>query len=501
MKRKKKRLRIIVLSFLVILGGCAALPEEQKSANGEETSKETLLDPKKPVSVHLWHYYAGENKQALENAASEFNRSIGIDRGVIVTPVAKGSILDLEMEITASAKGEAGAEVMPEMFSSYLDKAMEIDALGKLEDFNRYFDEGEKERYFAKYLRSSLAAENRFLILPIVKSTEILYVNKQGWERFAEENGISPTELKTWEGLLRTARAYYQWQDAKTPRQPWDGKGFMGMDVLSNFIFVGSTQLGVDIMDRESGKVRLDEPSLRRLYEIYAKGMALGYFDASGKYRSDNIKSGDLIAYIGSSSGAPYFPSWIEKDSGKESIELLAKPYPVFEGGRSRIVLQGAGVCLSTPDLQKQEGAVLFLKWFTGREQNARFAMSTGYFPVNAAPYDEGTTEGFFRAMGAESFPSENVRKVYEVSFDQLMEAEIYETPFFEKSYELRKFFEHSLMMQAQKMEEDAVKWKQDGLTEEEILTNLDMDARFHSWLDELRGELKSRGIPYEETF
>lgn len=490
----------LLLSLTLILGGCGS-PERERSSEEGMAAEESLLDPKNPVSVTLWHYYAGENKQALEDAVSRFNQSIGVERGVIISPIAKGSILDLEGEITAAARGEAGSEEMPELFSSYLDKAMEIDALGKLQDLRYYFDGKEKERYFARYIHPSISEEKGFLVFPIVKSTELLYINQEGWDVFAAENGISDEDLRTWEGLLSTAGQYYRWQDGKTPDIPWDGKGLMGLDVLSNFIFVGSRQLGVDIMDKQSGKVHLDIPALRRIYDIYVKGMALGYFDAIGKYRSDNIKSGDLIAYVGSSSGAAYFPSWIEKDGEKQPIRLMAKAYPVFEGGASFIVSQGAGMCLSKSEPKKQEGAVLFLKWFIGGEENARFAVSTGYFPVNAQPYQSGTKEGFLEAMQGDAPLAENLVKVYGVTYDQLMRSDTYETPVFDKSYEIRKFFESTLMMQAQRTEEDALQWKNRNMNEEEILEKLDMDTRFDTWLDELRNELESRDIPYEEVF
>ena len=122
MKRKLKAL-CLVLSLFILLTACSP---------GEKS----VLDPKKPVSITLWHYYIGDNKIALETAVDQFNKSVGSEKGVVVNAVAKGSIAELEKAVTDSAKGIINAEPMPDLFSSYPDKGLEIDQLGKLCDLN-----------------------------------------------------------------------------------------------------------------------------------------------------------------------------------------------------------------------------------------------------------------------------------------------------------------------------------------------------------------------------
>ncbi|PKM42225.1 MAG: sugar ABC transporter substrate-binding protein, partial [Firmicutes bacterium HGW-Firmicutes-6] len=122
MKRKIKLVGL-VLSVLILLTACSA---------GEKTA----LDPKNPVSITLWHYYVGDNKIALETAVDAFNKSVGSEKGVVVNAVAKGSVSELEKAVTDSAKGVINAEAMPDLFSCYPDKALEINELGKLCDLN-----------------------------------------------------------------------------------------------------------------------------------------------------------------------------------------------------------------------------------------------------------------------------------------------------------------------------------------------------------------------------
>lgn len=62
-------------------------------------------------------------------------------------------------------------------------------------------------------------------IFPIAKSTEVFMLNKTDWDRFAESTGASMDDLKTIEGITRTAQEYYEWTDSLTP-EPNDGKAF-----------------------------------------------------------------------------------------------------------------------------------------------------------------------------------------------------------------------------------------------------------------------------------
>ena len=55
----------------------------------------------------------------------------------------------------------------------------------------------------------------------------------------------------------------------------------------------------------------------RNYYIPYIKG----YFTASGVFRTDDIKTGNIIGYVGSSSSATYFPKTVT-NSNDEHIQL-----------------------------------------------------------------------------------------------------------------------------------------------------------------------------------
>lgn len=490
MRRLKQ---IALLLAIMLLTGCAPV---DKDANGLKSD----LSPKNPVVVTLWHYYVGENQLALEQAVTTFNQTVGVSKGVIVDPIAKGSISELEGAITNSVKGVINSDPMPQIFSSYPDKALEIDKYGILVDLNDYFTEEQQAAYVSDFLADGTFDEGRILTLPIVKSTELTYVNATSWEEFTQAEKYDTDDLGTWEALYETARAYYNWTDAKTPDDLWDGTALMGFDSVANFIITGSKQLGLDIIDAQSGEAGcavLDQEVMRQLFDIYYPAISMGYFGAEGKFRSDDIKTGDMIAYVGSSSSAAYFPTWIEKDMTQEPISFHALPYPTFENGKSYAIQQGAGMCVTASTPAQQEGSALFLKWFTGYEHNIPFAMATGYLPVQTEAFEADEFEAALSGLSSGEQQQQNIAAVYEITLKQITESNTYSAKPFEGSYSLRSLLQSTLTNIALEGKAAVDELKANGATEAEVLDVLNIDASFAAWQDTLTMELDKAEIEY----
>jgi len=471
---------------LMILFAALALA----AASGCSKKEEPLLSAKNPTTITLWHYYVGENQQAMEETVTRFNQTVGMENGILVDAVAKGSIAELEEAVTKSAQGTVNADPMPDIFSSYPDKALEIHELGMVTDLNDYFTDEEKALYIDDFLADGLFGGDGFLVVPIVKSTELFYVNGTEWEAFTADNGLNNDALSTWEEIYDAAGSYYEWSG---------GKALIGFDSLANYIIIGSRQLGVDVIDGESKQANLDEAALRRVFDIYYGGYSLGYFGAVAKFRSDDIKSGDLVAYVGSSSSAAYFPTWIEIDNNQQDISFTALPYPVFEGGKSYAIQQGAGMCVSKSTPAKQEAAAIFLKWFTDAEQNIPFSMTTGYLPVQKDAYTSDDFDAVLNDLRSGDQAQNNVAAVYEIALHQITESNTYAAKPFDGSYSVRSILQSSLIAAAESGRVSADDLRQQGLSDDEILTELDLDGKFSLWIDTVKNEFDNMEISYKQ--
>ena len=98
-------------------------------------------------------------------------------------------------------------------------------------------------------------------------------------------------------GLVATAEKYYDWTDART-EAPDDGKALFGRDAMANYMLIGAKDLGSTLFTVENGKmtVNLTEDVARKLWENYYVPFVKGWFAGEGRFRSDDIKTGNVLA-------------------------------------------------------------------------------------------------------------------------------------------------------------------------------------------------------------
>lgn len=485
---KKNKLAIfLIITYLVFLIGCSG-----------KTSK---LNPNNPTTITLWHYYGGESLKALDRLINEFNYGLGLDKGIIVEGKNMANIADLEEHLTKSLMDPDKEEELPNIFSTYPDKALELDGYRELVNLKEYFNKDDLESYVDDFLIDGYFSQDRLLLVPIAKSTELLYINNSALNSLEKNCTINPNDLKSWEGIYRIAKDYYEYADKKTPDMAWDGDSMLGVDNLANYIIVGSKQLGLDIIsydDKGKHRVILDEEVLQRVFELYYKGYCLEYFNAYGKFRSDDLKAGKLIAYTGSSSGASYFPSWIEDNSEKVDIDFLACPYPVFEGADEYSIQQGAGMSIISSDRAHEEGAAIFLKWFTEEENNIDFVLPTGYLPVQKESYSSEKLLSNLAELEKGDKNQQNIKAVYDISLEQVMEKSTYAVKSFEGSYMARRILEDSYLEALNDGRDLTKRLKEEFTDEETILDRLDIELAFNRWLSSIESRLEAENIAYE---
>lgn len=358
------------------------------SGCGNSTSggtKKVKLDPDHPVSLKIWHYYNGTQQAIFDDLVEEFNATQGKDEGIYVESYSYGSVSDLEQAVSDSLAGTVGADNLPDIFSSYADTAYAVQKEGKLTDLTQYFSADELGKYVDSYVKEGYFAQDGALyLIPVAKSTEVMMINKTDWDKFADATGSSLDELATIEGVVSVAEKYYDWTDAQTPDVQDDGKAFYGRDSMANYFVIGMKQMGKEIFQVDDGKVTFntDKELIKRLWDDYYVPYVKGYFAAYGKFRSDDVKTGDIIAYTGSTSSTFYFPDSVETDEDSYPIDYIVQDAPIMEGGENYKVQQGAGMAVTKSDEEHEYASCEFLKWFTEKENNLRFVCDSGYLPV-----------------------------------------------------------------------------------------------------------------------
>ena len=345
-----------------------------------------------PISITVWTYYNGTLLESFNTLVKTFNETVGKEKGIIVEAYSQGSVNELEASVMQSAEGKVGAAAMPNIFSAYADTAYALDKLGLVVDVSSYLTADERAAYVDNYLtEGDFGQTGSIKIFPVAKSTELLFLNETDWQPFAEATGTQESEMLTIEGLLAVAERYYNWTDAQTAA-PNDGKALFGRDAMANYLLIGAQELGCTIFEVDGdGRLTLhfDHDIIRKLWDSYYVPFIKGYFSAAGRFRSDDIKTGNLLCYVGSSSSGTFFPSRvITSDTESHDITLKVLPCPKFADGESFAVQQGAGMVVTAGDEAKVRASVEFLKWFTQPENNISFSVDSGYLPVTTAAND-----------------------------------------------------------------------------------------------------------------
>lgn len=443
----------------------------------------SILDSENPTKIEIWTYYSGSQMQAFDDIVEEFNMTKGKEIGVIVNAESKGSISNLIQAINSSVNNEVGSEPLPNMLSGYLDMAYELEQKGMLADIDKYFSIDELAEYIDGYIEEGYFEENGNLkVFPIVKSSEVLIVNKKVWNEFSAQTGVSVEQLSTWEGITQISEKYYN----------WCGKAFFGRDSEANYFIIGSKQLGKEIFEINDGEVtiNLDKDIMKKFWDNSYVPYIKGYYEKNGKFRSDDAKTGDIVAWIASTASAVYLPEEVfVDDNNSYPMEVMILSVPNFENTEPYAVQQGAGIMITKADEKCQYASAEFLKWITEPEINIKFALNASYGPVRKNSNDIKIINSVIEENNIKI--SEPVKKTMEIMVNQAIDYNMFAGKTFKNANDARNVIEYSLSDKAIADRAEIEKMLENGISIDVAVELYDTQENFEQWLKNLEKELK----------
>lgn len=443
--------------------------------------------PAKVTDIMVWTYYNGDQLESFTSLVDQFNETVGAQKGIKVSTESQGSVNDLETSVLDSAEGKVGAAAMPNIFSAYADTAYALDQMGMVVDLAPYLTEEEKAQFVEGYLSEGDFGEGDSIkIFPVAKSTELLFLNDTDWQAFADAADVRYEDLATMEGLTATAEKYYNWTDAQTAA-PDDGKALFGRDAMANYMLVGAQQLGDTIFAVKDGRmtVNFERDVARRLWDNYYVPFVRGWFAATGRFRSDDIKTGNVLGYVGSSSSATFFPTKVTNDANEShEISLKTLPAPQFEGCEAVAVQQGAGMVVTAAKEEEVEASVEFLKWFVRAENNIAFSVGSGYLPVTRKAND------MQEILASGLTLDDNMQQTLAVAVDTVNGNRLYTPHAFAGSNSARKVLEYGLSDLAAADRETVVQRIAEGQSAAEAEAEFLTDEYFEAWYQDICAKL-----------
>lgn len=394
----------LLLAVLLLCTGCSGTVKKEEI----------------PTTITVWHVYGGQVDSPLNDLIEQFNRTVGKEQQINVQVTSVSNTNTIHEFVLAAANREPGATELPDLFISYPKTVMALPDDSILVDYKDYLSEEELSAFLPAFLEEG-TVNDRLVILPVAKSTEIMFINQTIFDRFSQATGVTLEDLDTWEGLFKAAEIYAQWTDEQTPDIPGDAKPMFVHDYYFNYFQVGTESMGEDFFQGDGLALG---PAFQIAWEPLAKAALKGGVWLKGGYATEAIRTGDSIVSVASSASILYYSDVVTyPDNTSEDITLISRPCPVFENGDKMVMQRGAGFCLVRSTPEREQAAVSFLKWLTEPERNVAFVTRTGYMPVTRAAFENELPKAI------EGLESEKYSSLYQAYLDTQANYEFYVPP------------------------------------------------------------------------
>lgn len=345
------------------------------------------------ITLTMWHVYGEQADSPMNDYVQEFNSTIGKDKGIIVNVTLMSNASQIGEKLLNAQHGKAGVPSMPDLFFCHASNAEELGE-ENLVNWRDKFTKQELDGFVQGFL-SDGTVNGALSVLPVSKSTHLLFLAGNAFNRFAEKSGVTYDDLATWDGFFATAEKYYEYSH---------GKPFCALDYLIRAVELDAISRGATDFYGENGWYK-DDATLLGVYEKFANSIANGHIVVSDLYSNTQVMTGETVAGISSSAAVLYYNDKITyPDNTSEYTNLQVLPVPCSASGTKYATQAGVGLCAYKTTNRKAEAATVFAKWFTEEKRNLDFVAQTGYMPVKNGAFDK---------LSAYTFKTESFRNTY----------------------------------------------------------------------------------------
>ena len=334
-------------------------------------------------TVTFWHQHTREREASLLEIIDDFNQTN--EYGITVVAEYQGGYGDIFQKMLALL----GTSDTPNIVVAYQNQAATYQLVDGMVDMRPLVDSpkwglspADQADFFPGFWTSDLFPlfdDARLGIAPN-RSMEMLYYNSDWLAELRAAGHIDfdgpPTTPEQFKEAACAATANpFSAASAETGSIGYelaaDGSRF------ASFTFA----FGGDIFDYETGQYTYDSDAavaaMTFLQDLFNEGCAQLVTEAFGD--QTNFGAGRTLFTVGSSSGLPFYQSAVDAGSG-HAWSVAAIPHTTDEP-----VMNVYGASVSLPAGHSPESTVaswLFLKYYTGTEAQAKWAVASQYFPV-----------------------------------------------------------------------------------------------------------------------
>lgn len=349
---------------------------------------ENGFDMEKEVTITFYHTMGADLRSVLERYIEKFNE---LYPNITIQHDQVGNYDDVHDQINNEIPGNN----QPNLAYCYPDHVADFNMAGVVQPLNDFLPgsvysdmtvtradgtdeyicltEEQQADFIQGYYNEGFLFDDgtKMYTMPFLKSTEVLYYNKDVFE----DLGLTPP--KTWDEMEEVCKILKREYPNCVP---------FGYDSDANWFITMCEQLGSPYTSSKGDKYLFDNQTNRDFVAKFKEWYDLGYFKTQGtnesRYTSTLFKEQNSFMSIGSSAGAVnQRPSKVD---GKYPFEVGITSIPQVDPENPKVISQGPSVCIfKKDDPQEVLASWLFVKFLTTTVGfQAEFSDVSGYVPV-----------------------------------------------------------------------------------------------------------------------
>ena len=291
----------------------------------------TLLSPKDPTMLSIWHVYGEQADSPMNRLLTEFNDTVGREKGILLNVTNMTNSAAIGGQLQDAKAGKPGALDLPDLFSAHSSDAKAL-GIETLVDWNDWFTAEEMAAYVPGFVQDGII-DGRQVVFPVSKSTQLIFLNGSQYARFAADTRAQLSTLATWDGFFAMAAAYRQWSQ---------GKPFCALDYPLRLVELNALEQGSGALYKDSW-YDLTNETFRASWMEFARALVQGDILVSDLYSNTQVMTGETLAGLGSSAAILYYNDVVTyPDNTTEPTDLLLAPLPHAAGTATPLMPQAA---------------------------------------------------------------------------------------------------------------------------------------------------------------
>lgn len=363
----------------------AAEAPAAEATTGEATDWESV-DPT-GQEISFWHQHSGAREEALKAIVDEFNATN--EYGIKLTAEYQGDYPEVfQKMLTVLDTPE-----VPSLVVAYQNQAATYQLSDGLVDMNGLVSSpkwglsaDDLKDFFPGFLSSDIFPNfgGARLGLAPNRSMEVIYYNMDWLKELGfDKPPATPEEFKA-AACAATKKPFSKSKGGKAIGYEFGN----GTSTFAAWTF----GLGGDIFDYTSSQYSFNSDASKTaatfLQDLFKEGCASAIAERFGD--QTDFGNGDLLFTTGSSSGLPFYVKAVDEGAAF-NWSVAAFPHTTEKPVQN---LYGASVSMPKSTPEKELAAWIFLKYYTSKDVQAKWAEASNYFPVRQS-VAEGLT-GYF---------------------------------------------------------------------------------------------------------